>query len=253
MLGSPARRCRPTRRARSPTSRAATGEPGGDRRRAHAPLWPSEGGSARPRTSRRRRSGGSRQTPPNKDTIAKLGGVDPLSLLVTASREVAGLRLGRARRARGQALENRGQIAKRLVGLLSSRRRARPTARCACSDVSRPARLRGQPDRDRRRGIPPLIGVARRVAGEVQVRRRSRCSAPTDNATTQVLIAKSHGIPPLIRSSLRGRPSRGACCARALAPRVERGEPGRHRRVGRIAPLSGCSPPTTSARPSSRR
>ena len=152
----------------------------------------------------------------NKDTIAKLGGIDPLlSLLVTGWTErsvecVAGALTALA----AKHAENRGVIAKRLVGLLGSSavrtpdRAERVLRTCAgfLSDSSA-----NQVTFAKLGGIPPLIAwqakdavvaagaeqakMAKRV--QAQAARSMLCLA-ADNATTQALIAKSDGIPPLI-------------------------------------------------------
>ena len=171
----------------------------------------------------------------NKDTIAKLGGIDPLlGLLVTGTTErsqecVAGALAALA----SKHGDNRGVIAKRLVGLLGSSavrtpdRAERVLMTCASFTSDSAA---NQVSIAKLGGIPPLISWLAKDAlsnlpndaGSKNMQRRVQSQAAramlclaADNTTTQGLIAKSDGIPPLIalvkKSSTEAQ--RHAACA----------------------------------------
>ena len=180
----------------------------------------------------------------NKDTIAKLGGIDPLlGLLVTGTTDrsqecVAGALTSLA----AKHVENRNVIAKRLVGLLGSSAvrtpdRAERVLRTCASFLSDSAP--NQVTFAKLGGIPPLIawqakdaipGIAptgenakllKRV--QAQAARSMLCLA-AENVTTQCLLAKSEGIPPLIALVKKSSPEaqqHAACALWHLASQAE--------------------------------
>ena len=140
----------------------------------------------------------------NKDTIAKLGGIDPLlGLLVTGLTErsqecVAGALAALA----AKHIDNRGVIAKRLVGLLGmAASRGAPVAVRVLMAVSSFASesVANQVALAKSGVIPPLITwLANASTSAQQAAANAMLCLAVDNTTTQVLIAKSNGIPPLI-------------------------------------------------------
>ena len=172
----------------------------------------------------------------NKDTIAKLGGIDPLlGLLVTGSTEKSQEYVAGALAALvSKHQDNRQVIAKRLVGLLGSSavrtpdRAERVLMTCASFTSDSAA---NQIAIAKLGGIPPLIAwlskdalanlpndakssmLARRV--QSQAARAMLCLA-ADNATTQMLMAKSDGIPPLIGLVKKSSPEAQEFAASAL-------------------------------------
>ena len=137
---------------------------------------------------------------PNKATIAKLGGIEPLvGLLVSggtakSSRNAAGALASLS----AKHSDNRTAIAKRLVGLLSSKDPKR-----ACRVLSA---LVGLCDNSANQiaiakagGIPPLISWLNTMSEAAQIEGANALLAiAADNVTTQALIVKFNGIPPLI-------------------------------------------------------
>ena len=158
----------------------------------------------------------------NKDTIAKLGGMDPLlGLLVTGYTDRSQINTSGALCAlAAKNLDNRALIAKRLVGLLGSAAAKAPERAVrvlmACSSFANDSTA-NQIAIAKTGGIPPLIEWLASLApnAQAQAAQTLLCLA-IDNQTTQALIAKSAGIPPLIQLVKRSSRSAQEYAARAL-------------------------------------
>ena len=140
----------------------------------------------------------------NKDTIAKLGGIDPLiGLLVSGTSDTSQLNVAGAFTAlAAKHLDNREYIAKRLVGLLGSSavKSADRATRVlkTCSVFTSHAAI-NQLTLAKAGAIPPLIAWLATSATIAQAHAaHAVLSLVTQNAQTQTLLARSSAIPPLI-------------------------------------------------------
>ena len=164
---------------------------------------------------------------PNKDMIAKLGGFDPLlGLLVTGTTERSQKSIAGALAAlAAKHNENRQIIAKRLVGLLGSSavktsdRAERLLLTCSTFSADSAA---NQVAIAKLGGIPPLNTWLGNMAASTQTHAAQAvlCLA-TDNATTQLLIAKSDGAWARARQHTRSH-ARTCACIRMHAFRTAR-------------------------------
>ena len=170
----------------------------------------------------------------NKDTIAKLGGIDPLlSLLVTGTTEKSQECCAGALAALvSKHADNRQVIGKRLVGLLGSSAVRTPDRAervlMTCSSFTSDSAA-NQVAIAKLGGIPPLIAwlskdaitnqsiYDRKLVQRVQSQAaRAMLCLAADNPTTQVLIAKSDGIPPLIALVKKSSPEAQEHAASAI-------------------------------------
>ena len=155
----------------------------------------------------------------NKDTIAKLGGIDPLvGLLVSGSSDKSQLCASSALAVlAAKHMENREYIVKRLVSLLSSSAIREPSKASrvlmTCSSFASDAAA-NQVAFAKVGGIPPLVSW---LVGQTAMRAaHAMLCLVTSNTMTQVLVAHSEGIPPLIKLVGRGNIQTQEYATRAL-------------------------------------
>ena len=159
----------------------------------------------------------------NKQTIAKLGCVDPLvALLVTGSGEKSLIvSAGALTSLASRHVENRGVVAKRLVGLLkTSAMQVSDRAVRVLAGLARftHASTHNQIAIAKSGGVAPLVKWLT-TANDQQAQTEAASvlrSLSTNNPTTQALIIKSSGLPPLVSLLRTGGPEGQDNAARAL-------------------------------------
>ena len=144
---------------------------------------------------------------PNKATVAKLGGIEPLVGLLVASsdQQSQDTAAGALSSLSNKHTENRIAIAKRLVGLLSSKIAERVVRVLSAISEMTGNNTANQVAIAKAGGIPPLIqwlsGGLDRFNFSAEAQReaaRALLAVASNNVSTQVHIAKLGGIPPLI-------------------------------------------------------